>query len=540
MLKILIVDDEPDICELIHKLIDWKELGLLSLGSCQNGIDAMEIILRQKPDVVITDIQMPGMTGLSLIEKACKQNLQTKFIVISGYREFEYAQQAIRYGVEDYLLKPISKTDLNLVLKRLIQESGVTLEKEAHENNMRSEIWQKTAILRGNELRQTVTDFNRAFHDEYFSFQPGTFLVVCVHVSYRNKAEIDRGIIAKVLENVSLRIQELFKNDVFDCEYVLNDCNSYFLMNYSETVHLSYRQRRDCLQNLLRDVSTQYQNLRITFAMGEPCHSVGEIWRAVESAEYANMLRLYAGTEKVVEHCKLRERLPDTPECKFTAEDIQNLLRRIETLQKEPALEQIRAVYKRFQGVESYSVANLFQVTRTTVLQIRYEVVAMGLREELSASEEKEIGIPTENALHKRLANCDTIEELADFMCEYVAAEIDYCSQLQAKKVGEPVRIAQEYIRSHIDRQISLEEVSEKAFVSPGYLSTLFKERTGKNFSDYVIEMRIDEARRLLRSATYSISEVAEQVGYADARHFSKVFQKIVGIKPTSYRKFYV
>ena len=215
MLKILIVDDEPDICELIHKLIDWKELGLLSLGSCQNGIDAMEIILRQKPDVVITDIQMPGMTGLSLIEKACKQNLQTKFIVISGYREFEYAQQAIRYGVEDYLLKPISKTDLNLVLKRLIQESGVTLEKEAHENNMRSEIWQKTAILRGNELRQTVTDFNRAFHDEYFSFQPGTFLVVCVHVSYRNKAEIDRGIIAKVLENVSLRIQELFKNDVF-------------------------------------------------------------------------------------------------------------------------------------------------------------------------------------------------------------------------------------------------------------------------------------------------------------------------------------
>ena len=114
MLKILIVDDEPDICELIHKLIDWEELELTSLGSSQNGIDAMEIILRQKPDIVITDIQMPGMTGLEMIEKASQQKLQTKFIVISGYREFEYAQQAIRFGVEDYLLKPISKTDLNL------------------------------------------------------------------------------------------------------------------------------------------------------------------------------------------------------------------------------------------------------------------------------------------------------------------------------------------------------------------------------------------------------------------------------------------
>ena len=117
MLKILIVDDEPDICELIHKLIDWEELELTSLGSSQNGIDAMEIILRQKPDIVITDIQMPGMTGLEMIEKASQQKLQTKFIVVSGYREFEYAQQAIRFGVEDYLLKPISKTDLNLVLR---------------------------------------------------------------------------------------------------------------------------------------------------------------------------------------------------------------------------------------------------------------------------------------------------------------------------------------------------------------------------------------------------------------------------------------
>ena len=95
MLKILIVDDEPDICELIHKLIDWEDLGLVSLGSSQNGVDAMEIILRQKPDIVITDIQMPGMTGLEVIERASQQKLPTKFIVISGYREFDYARQAL-------------------------------------------------------------------------------------------------------------------------------------------------------------------------------------------------------------------------------------------------------------------------------------------------------------------------------------------------------------------------------------------------------------------------------------------------------------
>lgn len=187
MLNILIVDDEPDICELINKLIDWEGLELVSLGSSQNGIDAMEIILRQTPDIVITDIQMPGMTGLEVIEKSCYQKLQTKFIVISGYREFEYAQQALRFGVEDYLLKPISKVDLNLVLKHLIQESNVALSRQASEAATCSELRQKTEILRGNELRQTLTDFNRVFRDELFSFKPGAFLVICVHVSYRDK-----------------------------------------------------------------------------------------------------------------------------------------------------------------------------------------------------------------------------------------------------------------------------------------------------------------------------------------------------------------
>lgn len=84
MLKILIVDDEPDICELIHKLIDWEELELTSLGSSQNGIDAMEIILRQKPDIVITDIQMPGMTGLEMIEKASQQKLPRQNLSLSA------------------------------------------------------------------------------------------------------------------------------------------------------------------------------------------------------------------------------------------------------------------------------------------------------------------------------------------------------------------------------------------------------------------------------------------------------------------------
>lgn len=105
MLKILIVDDEPDICELIHKLIDWEELKLTSLGSSQNGIDAMEIILRQKPDIVITDIQMPEVNGLDVCKYLYETRPETQVIILTAYSNFDYAKSAIKYSACEYVLK---------------------------------------------------------------------------------------------------------------------------------------------------------------------------------------------------------------------------------------------------------------------------------------------------------------------------------------------------------------------------------------------------------------------------------------------------
>ena len=110
----------------------------------------------------------------------------------------------------------------------------------------------------------------------------------------------------------------------------------------------------------------------------------------------------------------------------------------------------------------------------------------------------------------------------------------------KADYINDESRKIAEYIGSHLSQQISLDEVAQKAFVSPGYMSTLFKEQTGENFMDYVIRQRINEAKRLLRTTGMSIGDIAVSVGYADPRHFSKVFQKQVGMKPSEYRDFYI
>ena len=112
MLKIMIADDEDKICQLIYKLIDWSSMRMEVIGIAHNGIEALDLAKEYHPDIAITDIRMPGLDGLEFIEKAKEVDPNLEFIIISGYQQFEYAKKAIKYGVSDYLLKPIKKEEL--------------------------------------------------------------------------------------------------------------------------------------------------------------------------------------------------------------------------------------------------------------------------------------------------------------------------------------------------------------------------------------------------------------------------------------------
>lgn len=529
MLKLLIVDDEPDICALIHKLIDWEELNISSLGSALNGIEAMEIILRQSPDIVITDIQMPGMTGLEMIEKVTGLQLPVNFIVVSGYSEFEYAQQAMRFNVKDYLLKPISKTDLNLVLKRIAQDRMIQSEKEQQTAALENEYRNRTNLLRRNELRQSIADPMRGgFNSDLFHFGEGEYLALKIHAGFRDKSKIDLQTIQNVLANIAGRIQNHFQKDCYDIEYSENDCSAVVLMNYSPKIHRSYKEIRKSLQFLLDEYAVQYRHLCISLALGQPYGSPQEIGMALHTSEAASRMRLLFGTEKVVEYVNHTQKFPVSS---LSREDLRNIAASVESLNAEAALMQLSSKLDEIEKLESHAEYTFFDVMASGLIFIRDEVCAYNGQDipEISSS-----------MIRLRLDNCDSMKDIRE-CCRDVIVDLERnCRELQENRVSKPVRIAQEYIGSHLSQQISLDEVAQKAFVSPGYMSTLFKEQTGENFMDYVIRQRINEAKRLLRTTGMSIGDIAVCVGYADPRHFSKVFQKQVGMKPSEYRDFYI
>lgn len=539
MLKVLIADDEPDICELINKLIEWENLNLINIGFAYNGMEALEQILRQKPDIVISDIQMPGFTGLQIIEKVKDELPDIKFVVISGYQDFEYAQQAIRFGVKEYILKPISKKELNLTLQRIVQEKGLSDKKEQEDMNLREDLQRKNLILRKNELSQCATDFQRMLNEENFSFQEGVFLGVCVHTSLREKKDILAFQATEALENIGTRICDAFREQSYDIEYCVNDCNAYIVMNYSDLNPMDYFRRKDWLQRYLNEANIHYPNLKISIGIGQPVYSAQDL-RLIETSEHANTLRVISDISKVIEYRQEMMRLTGSDVCQFDIGFRQKLLHYIEIYHIDEAKQLVLEKFKFFKEADSINISRIYPETINLIRFLKNSIVDLGLRPEISPEIDGVKNIIGFEEMHKILANTDTLDEIRDFVILYVQTEILYCHAYQKNKIGEPIRLAQEFVKKNIHRQISLEEAAEHAFVSPTYFSTLFKKQTGSTFSDYVIEQRIDEAKRLLKDPSLNISEVAFRVGYADSRHFSKLFQKIVGLKPTAYRKIYL
>ncbi len=182
MLRVLIADDESKVCQLIEKLVDWDALGMEVVAVAENGIEALEKIKEFHPDIVITDIRMPGYDGLDLIRLGKEEAPKAEFVIISGYRHFEYAQMAIRYGVNAYLLKPIKKDELTETLKRLStrfraqteqlsQEEKTRLAIRSDEKNLRQAFLQDLVGRRNKEtLSQPLLEINREFH---YRFEPG-------------------------------------------------------------------------------------------------------------------------------------------------------------------------------------------------------------------------------------------------------------------------------------------------------------------------------------------------------------------------------
>lgn len=537
MYRILIADDEQKILQLILQLGHWEALEMEIVGTCSDGEEALRLIRALQPDIVLTDIKMPLYDGIQLIEKAREAGLDTHFIVLSGFKHFEYARNAIQLGVVDYLLKPLNEDQLNKTLEktcRLIEAKKQSQSESQQLNDYltrdRTQAQMKflealTLAASGtNTLPASVQECNAQYQTGF-----SAPLFRCAYLT-TNLDNLLGGRESLFSEKMQESFQTLFPEPY--CYVSFPQKSGVVLMvNYGIAQRDQVKQGISALYYGLKNLTEIYGNFVLNIGVSLEKDAINQLGDALEEATIAEWARMILMEDKVLAYDVIKG-LP-----RFAITDI---------LPREKELE-LKGYVKVFQAE---GIGRLFaQIAATAAgYHSHYPGDIRGffthLEENLFPLHIAESGkteltdIRNELALHYKRAK--GFNECVKVFYVYLEAWLEAKrKQLQERK-GRPIDEAQRYVKAHFAEPLYLEMVAEIVHLSPTYFCKLFKMETGVGFSEYLAGVRIEKAKALLLQTKGSIKDIALAVGYQDDKYFSKLFRKQVGIKPSEYKKLYL
>lgn len=529
-LKVLICDDELLICELLQRLIPWEELGFEIIDIVYNGKDALEKIYAKKPDVVITDVRMPDIDGLELVKIVSDKQLPIKFIMISGHRQFEYAYTAIKYNVEDYLLKPIKGQELCAILlkiKSLYEKNAEAKQKlEISRNVIHEKLLE--SILSCQKLSNSFTEINRQYG---FHFQPGIFFVAVVDFDYLSSLhEISEQQKKYIHEKTITRIIDILLEECFDYAYITKGSQTVLLLNIQPENSRFSNLKNKLLQalshqNMILDFADVYKT---TLCFGQAVYTPEMLSTSWETAKYLSESRMLLGCGGYLEY-KQQPHSDINPEKLFPLSQWEKLATIIQHLDIVEFQSWIHSLIDEVKSASKMDTAISYKTGQYFIQKFNFYCQKYDYQIPVSLSEKL---IPPNLPMYQFRMYWNTIENT-------VTDIFTLLTQSSTNTVSMAVQKAKYYIAEHLADTISLDSVAEIVNLNPAYFSFLFKKETGKNFLEYLTECRMSKAKSLLSDTNLPITEIANQAGYYDTKYFSKLFKKSCHISPKQYRQLY-
>lgn len=528
MLKVIIADDEDRICQLIRALIDWDTLGLELSGTAHNGLEALELVKLHKPDILITDIRMPGMSGLELIESVKGFSSELEIIIISGYAHFEYAKNAMKFGVGDYLLKPINKAELNSTLDKIknkilarqaSEEKTIRLIKKNEQDARRL---QQSLIEHLTEQKVDRLSYD-ILHNEYgLSIKSGFFQVFWIKVDDYLEEFKDSGL--KILMD---KVENLLESSIRPRCYELligqTQSSCVGIMNYEPKKQEELRRvLKDCMNQLVSHGEI-FGSVCFSIALPGPVKSPEEIPGSVKESFDLIQERLVRGTGRVLERMSEGTYLNEQ---NFPEKYLRGVKHAIEVMSTEEADQVVNRIYEKIRDMRDVHGSEIFELV---------SVCANLFLSQVEIPDRSEV----EQEFKEQISQCSSADKIFDKLKALQHTYISFMQEKHESDAKRPIRQAKQYIQKHFAEQITLEEVSNVVGLSPAYFSVQFKKAEGEGFAKYLINVRIEQAKVLLRETNISVSEICRKVGYNDLKHFTHTFEKAAGVKPAVYRKLY-
>ncbi|MDR2939155.1 MAG: response regulator transcription factor [Clostridiales bacterium] len=530
MYKVIIVDDEPIIRHGLKNKIDWALLGFECIAACENGREAQEYIEKTRPDLVITDIKMPFVDGLALTEYIKEIDKNIKVIILSGYDEFEYARKAIKFGVNDYIVKPITASEMMVVLEKLKNE--IDKEKKENEAHIKKEklLDDNKLIIKERFLQELVSlDINAEKIISHLGelgvdLSGSSYVAAIIDVDEGfNKIGLQENPNDPVLYFSVFNItEEIINNDKLGVTFQDSELKTVVIFCAPDTGIMELA-KNTCyrVQNTVKSI----MNFTVSIGVGEYRNSPDAIAESYKEALNALEYRFLMGSGKIISISGVSINV------KNTASDI---------ITVEPQI--IEGIKDGREDVLINSVGDLFNIIKNAHLSVEgaYEVLyslIFKIQKTMEAYDVNDI-FETRHNIISDIYRYKTLDEIEIWLIEVCCNIMQYLNKKKEKYTKQLILKAEDFIReNYSDPKISINSVSKELSLSPSYFSALFKNLTNKTFTEYLTNARIEKAKGLLASTSLKTYEIAYKVGYSDPHYFSIAFKKGTGRSPTKYRE---
>lgn len=519
MYRILLVDDEIFARQGLRSLIDWAACGFEIIAEAGNGEDALAIIQILKPDLVITDIRMPVLDGLELIRLTNEEKqYKPSFIIISGYDDFKYAQQAVRFGVHDFILKPIDENLLENTLRqlhsKLINEKSTRYERENLVNNKII-----TSLIKG----EIDTDVMMSWAQHLGISLDSKIIYTFVEVNDIHPWKSDSK------QQLQENLDEVIRQGIQDTLHVKRRIYLHehrnrigFVLSLEDLSELQYNLERYADQ-LQKTISKQLEQTIYVY-VGSPVTGLIETRKAYQTAKEALQY-------KFLNEDRLCVIYDDVNQFSLNYLDMDNrlyqqLTEHIEEHNEMTIHETIHAIFQEFQEKKFAPEAVKMTINRCVsgVIKITQQ---MGIVEQELTRLEPIISWQDLNL---------SLKELKRLFTEFVIHTTYLISIVRKGTMKGSIQKIKCYIEAHYNENISLKSLAAEFYMNSVYLGQLFKKTYGLYFNEYLLQIRVNEAKKLLRQTDMRSYEVAEKVGFGNADYFVTQFEKVEHMTPTEYR----
>ena len=525
--KVILVDDEEEVREAIRKRINWEEIGFTVAGTAENGEEALELAEACEPDVIMTDIQMPFMDGLTLIRKLKEKIPDLRSVIFSGYDDFEFAKEAIRLEAEEYILKPVDADELRNIFSRIRErlDEQIRQRRNVEQLNRYYEeirpMMKEQLIIGLLEGRELQFDLERYQRDYDLKIESSFYCAGAFRITPITE---DKEILNKNLMAVSLKqiVCERFE-DVLPVEALV----------YLDTVCVlarlsSSRQYGTFVEEMdkICKIAHKALNANVSAGIGRIYGNAESIHTSFLEAKDAFHYRIFVGENQAL--CINDVDPTNSIEDYVSEKQIRHIMRQVKVGTKESLEKEIRDFVDKLKK----SDINLNQL-QVFYAEFMVELMRLSRGHVISISE---TGFGNVNT-NEELAGFSSMDQFADRLLELSTILWEKISSGRLDSTKKLAENAKQYIADHYSEStLSVDEICSHLGVGTSYFSSVFKKETGVSFVTYLTEVRMNEAQRLLDTTEEKSYIIAGMVGYEEPNYFSYVFKKHFGISPSKYR----